>query len=76
MVSKTELGGSPMEPGMADFLAAQYLREHLRDTKQKRPAHPVRRHGRPVRTRVAEWLRALAARIDEPAHLESASATA
>jgi hypothetical protein len=64
-----------MYPGMADFLAAQYVGKHLRDAQQERRACPARPRAT-LRARLAERLHALAARIDVPAHLESEPATA
>ena len=65
-----------MYPGTAEFLAAQYLDERLRDGERERLARRARRQGPPLRARLAERLHALATRIDVPAHLRNEPATA
>jgi hypothetical protein len=56
--------------GTAEIYAEHYMQEALREASRQHLVRLASRPGKPVRARVAEWLHALAARIDQPLQLE------
>jgi hypothetical protein len=61
--------------GTAEIYAEHIRLEAMRDAHQQRLISLAKGPGKPMRARLAEWLHALAARIDQPLQLDAEAAS-